>query len=182
MVGNPVPDDTPYERGLAYLRQVASLALEPGMVYVPSGLSDRIHLSTWVGHHIEAINARLSHDLHRCHQCFYPHERRTIQILAAPIADGFGIDGCCNIRRIPITIVLDVGRVKPKDWLGLVVHEYAHAYLGHPGHQQDFVNVLTHLCLGLGLPTPPSQVTDTYLRHWPHCEPTTRPLDFWMGR
>ncbi|MBD1911846.1 hypothetical protein H6G02_27495 [Leptolyngbya sp. FACHB-16] len=152
------------------------------MVYIPDNLGDRVRLCTWVGTRIEAINGRLEQLLHHCHQCFYPQQQRTIRILAAPINEKFGIDGCCNIRLLPVTILLDVGRVEPESWLSLVVHEYAHAHVGHPGHEQNFVQVLTHLCLGLGLPAPPSNATDQYLRHWPHYKPTANALDFWMDR
>jgi len=181
LVGNFSPGSLTYERGLAYLQQAASLALEPDMVYIPDGLGDRIRLCTWVDTHIQATNARLDQLLLRCHQCFYPQQQRPIRILAVPLAEKYGIDGCCNINLLPVTMLLDVGRVNPEDWLRLVVHEYAHAYVGHPGHQEDFVQVLTHLCLGLGLPAPPSTATDASLRHWPHYQPVPFPLHFWHG-
>lgn len=152
------------------------------MVFIPDSLGDRARLCTWVGSHIDGINTQLEQLLQRCHQCFYPQQQRTIRILAAPISDKFGIDGCCNIRLLPVTILLDVGRINPEDWLSLVVHEYAHAHVGHPGHEQNFVQVLTHLCLGLGLSAPPNNATDQYLRYWPHCRPTANALDFWLGR
>lgn len=171
-----------YTRGLTYLESVRGLALSPDLIYEPDGLAERMQIGTWIGQSIDPINTQLRHYLEQCHQCFHAAERRSIEIFAAPIREGFQIDGCCNLARSPITIVLDVGRSYPHDWLSLVVHEYAHAHTGHPGHTSGFAKTLRHLCLGLGLPLPPSDATETYLRHWPHCPPVPSSLAFWLGQ
>jgi hypothetical protein len=172
-----------YKRGFDYLHQVQKLALDARMVDVMDNVRDRILICTWIGQHIEAVNLRLNNHLDACHACFHPEERRAVQILAAPLALSFGLDGLCNIQTQPITLLIDVGRVAVNDWLALVAHEYAHAHLGHPGHDQHFFKVLTHLCLGLGL-QPPIWQPDlaTYLRHWPPYTSIANPLPFWMGQ
>ncbi|WP_445636461.1 Peptidase M48 domain-containing protein [Nostoc sp. DSM 114161] len=171
-----------FNRGRDYLRLVQGFALEPGMVDVFDNLRDRIAICTWIGKNINSVNAAIDTYLDACHQCFHPQERRHIQIFAVPIAQSFGIDGLCNILTNPITILVDVGRVAPKDWFGIVVHEYAHAHLGDYGHNQQFANILSHLCLGLGLEPPLWEAgMEATLRSWPYCQPTIDPLEFWIG-
>lgn len=170
----------PYARGLDYLYGVRSLALDPEMIDVVYNVDDRISLCTWVGEHIEAVNQQLENYLQACHDCFHPWEQPTIQIFAAPFAQSFGIDALCNLQTNPITILIDVGRVVPAHWLQLVVHEYAHAHAGTPGHHEQFARSLTHLSLGLGI-APPKSFTESYLRSYPHCHPTQNPLAFWRG-
>jgi hypothetical protein len=169
-------------RGYEYLDAVQHLALEPGMVDVEEQWRDRV--CTWIGDRIDVVNAKLNADLQACHDCFHPQERRQMQILATPLAGNYGIDGLCNIRVNPIVILIDVGRIPPDDWLSVVVHEYAHAHLAAPGHDQHFLKVISHLCLGLGLNWhlplwEPGM--DVLLRNWPHCDATTDPLAFWRG-
>ncbi len=172
-----------FTRGLEYLHLVQKLALEPGIVDAINNLRDRIHICTWIGENIDTVNAQLSIYLEACHDCFHVQERRQIQIFAVPIAQSFGIDGLCNIRTTPITILVDVGRVAPIDWLGIVVHEYAHAHLGDSGHNQQFVRILSHLCLGLGFEPPYWELgMEATLRSWPHCKSTIDPLEFWIGQ
>ncbi|MBD2529252.1 hypothetical protein H6G97_06565 [Nostoc flagelliforme FACHB-838] len=170
-------------RGRDYLHLVQGLALEPGMVDVFDNLRDRIPICTWIGENINTINAQINTYLGLCHECFHPQERRHIQIFAVPIAQSFGIDGLCNILINPITILVDVGRVAPRDWFGVVVHEYAHAHLGDFGHNEQFANILSHLCLGLGLEPPYWEAgMEATLRSWPHCKSTIDPLEFWIGQ
>ncbi|WP_341529167.1 hypothetical protein WKK05_07635 [Nostoc sp. UHCC 0302] len=169
-------------RGLEYLRLVQGLALEPGIVDVFNNLRDRIPIYTWIGENIDTVNAQLNACLQACHECFHPQERRYIQIFAVPIAQSFGIDGLCNILTTPITILVDVGRVAPNDWLGIVAHEYAHAHVGHSGHNQQFASILSHLSLGLGMEPPYWESgMEATLRNWPHCKSTIDPLEFWIG-
>jgi hypothetical protein len=176
------------ERGSEYLEAVRCLALMPSMVDVieDRGLHDR--LCAWIGMYIDAINAELQACLELCHACFHPPERRSIQILATPLARRFGVDGLCNIESDPIAILIDVGRVAPSDWLKLVAHEYAHAHLGSPGHDRRFLAILEHLCLGLGLQPPsfPSEISGSEmaakLQNWPDCRSLPDPLAFWMGK
>ena len=157
------------------------------MVDVLYDLRDCPAICTWIGHHIDGINAELYRHLLACYSCFYAQNRRSIQVLAAPLSPAFGIDAQCNILAHPIAILIDVGRVAPQDWLAIVVHEYAHAQVGHPGHNQEFFEVLAHLCLGLGLEPPHWQpglsgvALENELRYWPHCQPLADPLAFWRG-
>lgn len=144
---------------------------------------DRTAICTWIGRHIEGINAELSDCLQSCHDCFHPWQRRPMQVFAVPLAPTLRIDGFCNLQTKPVTLLVDVGRVVPEDWLALVAHEYAHAQVGAPGHDQDFVKILEHLCLGLGFAPPPAGLsTQELLRSWPQCRPTKDPLAFWHGQ
>lgn len=172
----------PFTRGLDYLYGVRSLALDPGIVDVVYDLDNRIPICTWVGNHIDALNTKLNVYLQACHDCFHPWEQCAIQILAAPFAQSFGIDGLCNLQTDPITILIDVGRVLPEDWWLLVMHEYAHAHAGSPGHHQEFAKSLAHLCLGLAIAPPSCQPgMEASLRSYPNCRPTKDPLAFWRG-
>ncbi|WP_225895458.1 hypothetical protein [Dendronalium phyllosphericum] len=172
----------PFTRGLDYLYGARSLALEPEIVDVVYDLDNRIPICTWIGNHIDAVNAELNAYLQACHDCFHPWEQCVIQIFAAPFAQSFGIDGLCNLQTNPITILIDVGRVQPEDWWLLVMHEYAHAHAGSPGHHQEFAKSLAHLCLGLAIAPPSWQAgMEASLRSYPNCRPTKDPLAFWQG-
>jgi hypothetical protein len=172
-----------FTRGLEYLQMVQRFALEPAMVHQMGDASNNVPICTWIGGNIAQVNAQLNTCLQACHECFHPEVRRNMQIFAAPLAQSFGIDGLCNIVAHPVTILIDVGRVAPQDWLGLVAHEYAHAHVGQSGHNQKFAKILEHLCLGLGLEAPVWEVgaMEACLRNWPHCSSTVDPLAFWMG-
>lgn len=146
-------------------------------------LDRRVPICTWIGEHIEAVNTQLNVYLQACHNCFHPWEQPAVQVFAAPLAQSFGLDALCNFQTHPLTVLIDVGRVHPKDWLLLVVHEYAHAHAGSPGHHQQFARSLSHLCLGLEIALPSDQpdMADN-LRFYPRCLPTQDPLAFWQGR
>lgn len=172
----------PIARGLDYLYGVRSLALDPQMVDLVDDLDNRTPICGWIGQNIDAINQQLNQYLQACHDCFHSWEQPAIQICAAPLAQSLGLDAICNIQTYPIAILIDVGRVVPEDWLLLVVHEYAHAHAGSPGHHQQFAQSLAHLCLGLGLATPAWQPgMEERLRFYPSCSPTPDPLAFWRG-
>jgi hypothetical protein len=168
-------------RGFEYLQMVQLLALEPSMVDVMRNLRDSSIICQWIGKNIDFVNSDLKTYLQLCHDCFHPQERRYIQIFAAPLALSLGIYGLCNILTTPITILIDVGRVPPNYWLSLVVHEYAHAHLSNFGHEKEFAKILRHLCLGLGLDSPPNNSTEKDLRSLPYCSSTADPLVFWRG-
>lgn len=156
------------------------LALAPNLVAFPSFWQQQIWKTIEL--YLDDINGELETHLSRCQQCFYPQQRLSIQIFATPFAPHLKIDGLCNLNTEPITILIDVGRIKREDWLGAVAHEYAHAQVGVAGHHQTFLETLTHLCLGLGLPSPPPKgLAEEELRNWPPCEPTRDPLAFWLG-
>jgi hypothetical protein len=170
-----------YTSGVEYLRVMQNFVPDPAMVDVMENLRDRITICTWMGENIHMVNEALRCCLEACHECFYPEVRRAIRIFAVPLAQPFGLDGLCNISTTPITILIDTGRVTPKNWLSIVAHEYAHAHLGCPGHRQDFAAVLFHLCLGLGLEIPEEQMDATILRRWPPYPSILDPLAFWRG-
>jgi len=172
----------PFTRGLDYLYGVRSLALEPEMIDRVYDLEQRIAICSWIGKHIEAVNTQLSACLQACHECFHSEERPLIQIFAAPLAQSFGLDAFCNFQTNPISILIDVGRVMPEDWLLVVIHEYAHAHAGSPGHHQQFARSLAHLCLGLEI-APPAYYPgiEDSLRFYPGYPSTQDPLAFWRG-
>jgi hypothetical protein len=172
-----------YMRGFEYLQMVRGFALEPRMIDVMDNLRDNTVICNWISKNIDWINTELNTYLQACHECFHPEERRNIQIFGVPLAQSLGIDGMCNIWMCPITILIDVGRMAPEDWFGLVAHEYTHAHVGNIGHNQQFAKVLFHLCLGLGFPTPTweSGMMEQSLQSWPYCQSNTDPLAFWRG-
>ncbi len=175
----------PFTRGLDYLYGVRSLALTPDLVDLIDQRQEEWHIPicTWIGQNIDAVNTQLNRYLEACHQCFYAGEAPSVQIFAAPLARQAGIDALCNLDTQPITLLIDVGRVVPEDWLLLVVHEYAHAHARSPGHHQQFARSLAHLCLGLEIPLPPDQGDpQTWLPFYPYCRSTQDPLAFWQGQ
>lgn len=161
---------------------VQRLAPEPNMVDIIPHQRGRIPICAWIGNHISAINAELNACLQACHDCFHPWQQRSIQIFAVPLATAFGIDGICNLTTQPITILVDVGRVVPQHWLRLVVHEYAHAHVGSPGHHAEYFSVLSHLCLGVGLEFAGSALTEAQMRRFPPYLTNADPLSFWRGQ
>lgn len=173
----------PFARGLDYLYGVRSLALEPEMVDRVHDLEHRDRICTWISEQIEAVNAQLNACLQACHACFHPWEQPSVQIFAAPLAQAFGLDALCNLQTKPISILIDVGRVMPQDWLLVVAHEYAHAHAGTPGHHPQFARSLAHLCLGLAIALPSHQPgREDSLRFHPSYLPTKDPLAFWQGQ
>ena len=174
-------DQTEAEQmGLAYLAKVGAV-LPPQMVDVTSNLRDRVSICHWIGNQIETVNRSLRVHLTACHECFNPIERRSIQIFAVPFATSVRLDGFCNINTNPTTILVDVGRVPPPDWLALVAHEYAHAHLGYPGHDRAYAEVLSHLCLGLGFEQPSFEPDDRRIYCWPPYAAAIDPLAWWRG-
>ncbi len=152
------------------------------MIDLVDQLGLRSPICTWIGIHIEQVNQILAVHLQACHACFHAGQQPRLQIFAAPLAQSFAIEALCNFNTDPMTLLIDVGRVVPTDWLGLVVHEYAHAHAGSPGHHQAFAAALTHLCLGLAIAPPAIQPgQEESLRFYPHCRPTGDPLAFWRG-
>jgi hypothetical protein len=168
------------DRGLKYLQAMDLLLPEGIEIDVMTNLRDRQRICTWLGNYIDRVNSQLQDCLTACHDCFHPVDRRPIQIFAVPLPQFCGLDGLCNLNLTPTTILVDIGRVAPPNWLRLVLHEYAHAHLGKPGHDRDFAAVLSHLCLGLGL-DPPSESTEVILRSFPPYSSSPDPLAFWRG-
>jgi hypothetical protein len=172
----------PFARGLDYLYGVRRLAIDPDIVDLVHSPQLRQPICVWIDQHIQQINSQLQSLLQLCHSCFHPNQQPDLQILAAPLSQAYGVDALCNLHSQPQTILVDVGRVIPSHWLLLVVHEYAHAHAGTPGHHAAFAQSLSHLCLGLGITLPiwqPGQ--EEQLRSFPPCLPTRDPLAFWRG-
>jgi hypothetical protein len=170
-----------YQSGVAYLDRVKSVLPDPQMVDVMSNIRDRVSICNWIGKQIETVNRSLQVHVSACDECFNPGDRRSIQILAVPFASSVQLDGFCNINNAPTTILVDVGKVAPADWLALVAHEYAHAHLGYPGHDRQYAQVLSHLCLGLGFAQPSFQPNDRSIYCWPPYSPSIDPLAWWRG-
>jgi hypothetical protein len=170
-----------YRVGVEYLQRIQFLLPDPQMVDVIDNLRDRVSICNWIGTQIESVNISLQAYLNACHDCFDPIDRKPVQIFAIPFASSMQLDGFCNITTAPTTILVDVGRVAPADWLALVAHEYAHAHLGYPGHDREYAKVLSHLCLGLGFPQPSLVPDDRSLYYWPMYSPSIDPLAWWRG-
>lgn len=171
-----------FERGVAYLYHLRSLAPAPDLIDFVDPSASRNQVCGWIGSHIDAVNAQLLVLLQSCQDCFHPWHCPPVQIFAAPFAQHFGIDGVCNLQSQPISILVDVGRVYPPDWVALVVHEYAHAHLGVPGHHAEFVHTLSHLCLALDLPAPLGFFPlDSRWCSFPPYRSNPLPLHFWSG-
>ena len=70
-----------------------------------------------------------------------------------------------------------------RHWLALVVHEYAHAQAGSPGHHQDFAVALIHLCRGLSLKLPEIEIgQENSLRLYPACQIVLDSWTWWQGK
>ncbi len=179
-----------YQAGVNYLQQISALlpvggkpapVENPQMVDIMTNLRDRVSVCTWIGQSIGVLNLQLQSYLRACDECFNEIDRRSIQIFAVPFAASIRLDGFCNLATTPISILVDVGRVAPTDWLALIAHEYAHAHLGYAGHDLEYAKILNHLCLGLGLPVLSSIQSEANLLYWPPYQPTIDPLAFWRG-
>ncbi|NCJ07735.1 hypothetical protein GS597_14695 [Synechococcales cyanobacterium C] len=166
-------------QGRAYLQFVEQLTPEPQIIETFAQSHEQTKIYAWIGASIDAINHPLQMALAACQQCFPAGECPEVAVYAAPFKDSLGFDGLCNLWTHPFTLLVDVGRVVPEDWLKLIVHEYAHAHLGHPGHSQDYGAVLAHLCLGLGFRPPPSSLDS--LHHWPNYRRTDDITALWRG-
>jgi hypothetical protein len=169
------------DRALQYLQFVQSFELEPGMINLFGQEKDWIYPRLMA--RIDRLNQQMKLHLMACQDCLFPENQRPVQIFSAPLEPCLQIDGFCDIRASPITIVVDPGRIDSQDWLGLVVHEYAHAITGTSGHGRKFAAILQHLCLGLGLVvTSLDLLTEDQLRSYPPCRQTADPLAFWLSQ
>jgi hypothetical protein len=163
---------------LDYLHRIQQFELEPDMIHLR--WSDQAQI--WMAANFDRLNAILNQHLISCQDCFFPENRVSAIVFAAPINPQLRIDAFCNVRVDPQAIVVDVGRIVPADWLKVVAHEYAHAVVGSAGHSPRYASVLQHLCLGLGLDLLPLPWPgEEALQGWPHCRPTIDPIRFWQG-
>ncbi len=170
----------PMTRGLDYLYGLRGLTIDPEMIDVMHDPALRVPVATWIGENIDRINTELQTLVQACHACVHESDRPSVQIWAAPLADAYNICGLCNLHTQPITLLADLGRVDRSDWLALVVHEYAHAQAGSPGHHSDFAAALGHLCRGLLLELPkiePGQ--EDSLRLYPFCQIVSDSWSWW---
>jgi hypothetical protein len=167
-------------QGLNYLHKVQSYLPNLGVIDVLDNIRDRTLICTWISTHIDSINTILRNNLLACHQCYPASAQKPMHIFAVPLAQSLGIDGFCDLSNPTPLLLIDTGRVRPSGWLALVAHEYAHAHSGRPGHDRTFAEILTHLCLGLGLEVPVEQ-TESTLRRSPPYASTYDPLAFWRG-
>ncbi len=173
----------PFTRGLDYLYGLRSLAIDPDMIDVMHDPVRRVPVATWIGENIDRINTELQALVQACDDCFHKTSRPQIQIWAAPLAQSYNICGLCNLQTKPTTLLVDLGRVEPADWLALVVHEYAHAQAGTPGHHQDFAIALSHLCRGLSLKLPAIEPgKEDELRLYPSCQIVIASWPWWQGQ
>jgi hypothetical protein len=173
----------PLTRGLDYLYGLRSLAIDPEMIDIMHDSALRVPVATWIGENIDRINTELQTLVQACHDCLHEASRPQLQIWAAPLASSYNICGLCNLHTDPITLLVDLGRVAPADWLALVVHEYAHAQAGTPGHHQDFAIALIHLCRWLSLELPPIEPgEEDNLRLYPGCQIVTESWLWWQGQ
>jgi hypothetical protein len=173
----------PVTRGLDYLYGLRSLAIDPDMIDIMHNPDHRIPVATWIGSNIDRINTELATLVQACTDCCYASDRPLLQAWAAPLAQSYNICGLCNLQTEPTTILVDLGRVARSDWLALVVHEYAHAQAGSPGHHQDFATALVHLCRGLSLPLPAIKPgEEDNLRLYPACQIVSDSWSWWQGQ
>lgn len=169
------------DRALQYLQFVQRFELESGMINL--FLREKGLVYPRLADRIDGLNRQMNAHLLACQDCLFPENQRSVQIFAAPLEPRLHIDGFCDIRANPIAIVVDPGRIESEDWLGLVVHEYAHAITGTVGHGPKFGAILQHLCLGLGLVTTNSDLlTEQQLCSYPPCRQTADPLAFWLSQ
>lgn len=173
----------PVTRGLDYLYGLRSLAIDPDMIDVMHDPALRVSVAAWIGENIDRVNNELATLVQACDDCCYEASRPQLQAWAAPFAQSYNICGLCNLQTAPTTVLVDLGRVEPSDWLALVVHEYAHAQAGSPGHHQDFAAALQHLCQGLSLPLPAIEPgAEDKLRLYPACQIVSDSWSWWQGK
>lgn len=170
-------------RGIDYLDAIRQAIPSARLLETADNLSERFAICGWLGQHVHRLNQQLAQLVSECDRCFYPEARPSVQALTAPFAPDCKVDGICNVWVKPAIIIIDLGRIAPVDWLAAVAHEYAHAVVGQPGHDLQFQQVMTHLCLGLRLPPPPRQgLTAAAWEKWPPCRPNLGWRNFWTGQ
>lgn len=169
----------PVSRASRYLSWVRQFLPSYDWVTVVTIDQTELAILTALGSRIYTINQQLTLLLADLISCWPDHHQRSVQILAAPLAPHLRIDGFCNMAVVPTTLIVDPGRVEPRDWPHLIAHELAHAMAQTPGHGPGFHRALDHLCVAQGLPLPPSQ--PELLRFWPPCQPHPQPAEFWLG-
>ncbi|WOD39223.1 hypothetical protein [Nodosilinea sp. E11] len=174
-----------------YLGVLRDLAVQPSWISLAHIADPPGEVLLWMGQHLYRVNQRLNEILADLLDCFAPAQQPNVQILAAPLAPQAKVDGFCNDRTQPITLMVDPGRIVPADWPGLVAHELAHAIAqgrrdgasesDREGHSEPFRRAIAHLCLAQDLPLPAPQLEAAALRYWPPCRRNPQPEQFWLG-
>lgn len=178
---SPPSDANFLERGRAYCQRIQSLLPELDWCIDLNG-KDQLQRFIWIGKNIHCLNSKLWQLTLTCSSCFLQNNYPLVQTWAFPLdwlVTEPSLVGLCGPQTEPKTLLIDVGQVHPDDWLGVVAHEFAHAMSG-AGHGPDFQTVLTHLCIGLGLPTPATLSDEQTLKHWPPHRPYHQP-GYWFG-
>jgi len=173
------PEDVDVGRKAAqYLSVIRDLAVNPYWIGLSDTGADCSFALEWIETHIGSINRELGQILLEGLNCFHADQRPDIQIFAAPILPRAGVDGFCNLKVQPITLIVDPSRVVCPDWHKLVIHELAHGIARSAGHGGFFRAALTHLCLAFDLPEPPTGA-DELLQTWPPYNVNTDRTAFW---
>lgn len=192
----PASGTDPELRATRYLSVLRDLSVEPSWISLAHVADPPGEALIWLGQHLHRVNQRLQAILSDLLGCFEVALRPSVQIFAAPIAPQAGVDGfCCDVpalalrgdspegnRPRAITLMVDVGRIVPADWPGLVAHELAHGIARLPGHGAEFNRAIAHLCLAQDLPLPPPQLDAEALSSWPPCRHNPQPELFWLGK
>jgi len=174
----PPPGHDSGLRASRYLQAIRDLAINPHWIGLAEHGADCSPSLAWLGAHIDGINHQLHTILGECLDCFHGEHQPAVQILAAPILRGAGIDGFCNLTVYPITLVVDPSRVEAPDWPKLVMHELAHGMARSAGHGDAFRAALAHLCLAFDLPEPPEESSPGLLQAWPPYRARANRADF----
>ncbi len=173
-------------RGAQYMALLRDLAVQPDWVSLAEVADPPGAALLWIGQQIHRVNQRLNDILEDLLGCFELAQRPQVQIFAAPMAPQAGVDGFCNRRTAPITLMVDPGRIVLADWPGLVAHELAHgvasAMAQEEGHGHGFGQAIAHLCLAQDLPLPAPTLKADALCYWPPCRRNPHPEAFWLGQ
>lgn len=178
-----------------YLGVLRDLAPQPRWISLAHIADPPGEALQWIGRHGHRVNQRLGEILADLLDCFEVSCRPRVQILAAPIAPSAGVDGFystglsealrpgqADLAGLPITLMVDPGRIVAADWPGLVAHELAHSVAIAGGHGAEFRQAIAHLCLAQDLPLPPPDLDAAALNAWPPCRRTPQPEQFWLGQ
>jgi hypothetical protein len=186
------PTDTdPVLVAIQYLGVLRDLASQPRWISLSHIADPPGQALSWIGQHIHLVNRQLGAILEDLLDCFEEQQRPRVQIFAAPIAPLAGVDGFCSNGPgpawsepcvLPITLMVDPGRIVRADWPGLVAHELAHGVAGLGGHGVEFRRAIAHLCLAQDLPVPPPDLNAEALSYWPPCRQSPQPESFWLGQ
>lgn len=167
-------------RAARYLQILRDLAINPYWIGLSEPGADCSAALEGLGAHISDLNCQVNTLLQDCLACFHRAQQPVVQIFAAPILPRVGIDGFCNLKVHPITLMVDPSRAVPADWHRLVIHEVAHGVARSAGHGDEFRAALAHLCLAFDLPAPPPEAVVHQVQTWPPYRPNCDRAHFWQ--